>query len=91
MLNWTDLIRIANNGNPPPDQRIEKSEEEWKSLLTNEQFQITRLKEQKKQVQVNSVKGMNQAYMVAFVVPLLCSIHVRNLTQALVGQVLRSQ
>jgi peptide methionine sulfoxide reductase msrA/msrB len=44
MLTWTDLIKRANNGNPPPDQRIEKSEKEWKALLTDEQFRVTRLK-----------------------------------------------
>ncbi len=44
MLTWTDLIKITNNGNPAPDQRIEKSEEEWKSLLSEEQFRVARLK-----------------------------------------------
>jgi len=44
MQTWTDLIKIANNGNPSPDQRIEKSDEEWKALLTEEQFRVTRLK-----------------------------------------------
>jgi len=44
MLKWLDIIKFANNGNPIPDKRVEKTPEEWKELLTEEQFRITRLK-----------------------------------------------
>lgn len=44
MLTWIDVIKFANNGSPAPDRRVEKTEEEWKSVLTPEQFQIARLK-----------------------------------------------
>jgi len=44
MINWSDVLNYANKGNPLPDRRIEKSEEEWKSVLTPEQFRITRKK-----------------------------------------------
>lgn len=44
MLNWNDVIKFANKGNPAPDQRIEKTAEEWKAILTPEQFRIARLK-----------------------------------------------
>jgi len=44
MLTWTDVIRFANRGNPKPDRRVEKTEEEWKAILTPEQFRITRKK-----------------------------------------------
>ena len=44
MLKWIDVIRIAENGNPEPDRRVEKTPEEWQAALTSEQFQITRLK-----------------------------------------------
>ncbi|WP_245893394.1 peptide-methionine (S)-S-oxide reductase MsrA [Parapedobacter indicus] len=44
MLKWLDIIKFATNGNPIPDRRLEKTEEEWKTLLTDEQFRITRLK-----------------------------------------------
>jgi len=43
-MNWNDVIRFANNGTPAPDRRVEKTEVEWKALLTPEQFRITRLK-----------------------------------------------
>ena len=44
MLKWPDILTYANEGNPSPDRRVEKTEAEWKEILTPEQFQITRLK-----------------------------------------------
>lgn len=44
MLNWNDIIKFANHGNPTPDRRVEKTEAEWKAILSPEQFRITRLK-----------------------------------------------
>lgn len=44
MLTWKDLKEFAKNGNPEPDRRVEKSAEEWKKELTDEQYAITRLK-----------------------------------------------
>ena len=44
MLTWKDVIHFAEKGNPTPDKRVEKTEEEWKSLLSEEQFYITRKK-----------------------------------------------
>ncbi|MEM6359677.1 MAG: peptide-methionine (R)-S-oxide reductase MsrB [Bacteroidota bacterium] len=44
MLTWTEIIEFTKNGNPKPDRRVEKSDEEWKALLTAEQFRITRQK-----------------------------------------------
>ncbi|MFT4970436.1 MAG: peptide-methionine (R)-S-oxide reductase [Chitinophagales bacterium] len=44
MLNWNDIIKFASHGNPTPSRRVEKTAEEWKQILTPEQFQIARLK-----------------------------------------------
>jgi peptide-methionine (R)-S-oxide reductase len=44
MLTWKDVLNFAKNGNPEPSNRVEKSDEEWKKELTDEQFAITRLK-----------------------------------------------
>ena len=44
MLTWTKIIHFAVNGNPTPSKRVEKTDVEWKELLTPEQFKITRLK-----------------------------------------------
>ncbi|MCG8308137.1 MAG: peptide-methionine (R)-S-oxide reductase MsrB [Cytophagales bacterium] len=43
-MDWNDVIKFANNGSPAPDKRVEKSDEEWRSLLTPEQFRIARKK-----------------------------------------------
>jgi len=44
MLTWKEVMNFAVNGNPVPDKRVEKTDAEWKELLTPEQFRITRLK-----------------------------------------------
>ena len=44
MLTWKEIISFTVNGNPTPDTRVEKSEAEWKELLTEKQFTITRKK-----------------------------------------------
>ncbi len=44
MLTWKDVIHFATKGNPTPDQRVEKTEAEWKEILTPEQFRISRKK-----------------------------------------------
>ncbi|MFC5269873.1 bifunctional methionine sulfoxide reductase B/A protein [Adhaeribacter terreus] len=44
MLKWNDVIRYASQGNPKPDRRVEKSEEEWERILSPEEFRITRQK-----------------------------------------------
>ncbi|KAG1658090.1 hypothetical protein GQR58_023135 [Nymphon striatum] len=43
MLNWNDVLNNARNGNLAPNKRVEKTEAEWKSLLSDEEFRITRL------------------------------------------------
>ncbi len=44
MLKWNDVTRFAKDGNPSPDRRVEKTDAEWKAQLTEEEYQITRLK-----------------------------------------------
>jgi len=43
-LKWLDVLKFANNGNPKPDKRVDKTENEWKTILTAEQFRVTRQK-----------------------------------------------
>lgn len=42
MLKWIDIIKFANQGTPPPDNKVDKTEEEWRQQLTEEQFAVTR-------------------------------------------------
>lgn len=44
MLTWKHIIDFAVNGNPQPEKRIEKSDKDWQTQLTPEQFRITRQK-----------------------------------------------
>lgn len=44
MLNWNDVIRFASNGNPKPDRVVEKTDAEWRKLLSDEQYRVTRNK-----------------------------------------------
>ncbi len=44
MLTWKDIINFAVSGNPLPDRRVEKTEAEWKTQLSESQFRITRKK-----------------------------------------------
>jgi methionine-R-sulfoxide reductase len=44
MLDWQEVLRLTRQGNPAPDRRVEKSADEWRRLLTPEQFQVARRK-----------------------------------------------
>jgi peptide-methionine (R)-S-oxide reductase len=41
-MNWNRIIEFAKKGGLAPGQRIEKSEQEWRTQLTPEQFRIAR-------------------------------------------------
>lgn len=43
-MNWKDVMNYATNGNLTPPRRVEKSPEEWKEILTEEEFYVTRQK-----------------------------------------------
>lgn len=42
MLKWPDVLRLAKEGNPAPDRKVIKSEAEWRSQLSAEEFRVTR-------------------------------------------------
>ncbi len=44
MLNWNDVLNFTSKGNPAPDRRVEKTDEEWKAILTADQYRIARRK-----------------------------------------------
>ena len=44
MLTWKNVINFTVVGNPTPDKRVEKSEVEWKEILSPEEFRVTRKK-----------------------------------------------
>ena len=44
MIHWKEVLQYAGKGNPKPDKRVEKSDEEWMKLLSPEEFRVTRQK-----------------------------------------------
>jgi len=43
-LKWRDVIKFAQEGVPAPDKVVEKTDAEWRAMLTDDQYQVTRLK-----------------------------------------------
>ena len=41
-MKWLDVLQYANKGNLTPPTRIEKSDEAWREILTEEEFNVTR-------------------------------------------------
>ena len=42
MIKWNSILDFDKNGNPTPDKRVEKSDSEWRTFLTEEEYRITR-------------------------------------------------
>ncbi len=43
-MKWKDVLTYASTGNLTPDKRVEKTDEEWKKILTPDEFDILRKK-----------------------------------------------
>lgn len=43
-MNWNDVGRYAREGNLRPPHRVERSDDEWRALLPEDRFYVTRLK-----------------------------------------------
>jgi peptide-methionine (R)-S-oxide reductase len=43
-MKWLDVLHYTSKGNEVPPKRVSKSEEEWKEVLTPEEFQVCRKK-----------------------------------------------
>ena len=44
VLGWKQVVQLARGGNVAPPRRVEKSDAEWRSLLTDEQYHVARRK-----------------------------------------------
>ncbi|MFY8272759.1 peptide-methionine (R)-S-oxide reductase MsrB [Pseudoalteromonas sp. SSDWG2] len=44
MLDWKTILHYSAKGNLAPDRRVEKTLEQWREILTEEQFYVTRMK-----------------------------------------------
>ena len=43
-MTWENVIHFAVKGNPEPPYRVDKTDEEWKEVLSSEDYFVTRLK-----------------------------------------------
>jgi peptide-methionine (R)-S-oxide reductase len=43
-MNYSNVLNFLKNGNNAPDRRVEKSDDEWKNILTDEQYRVMRNK-----------------------------------------------
>ena len=44
MLTWSKIISLATKGNLSPNKRVNKTDAEWKEILTEEEYYVTRKK-----------------------------------------------
>lgn len=44
MIDWSQILMLAKLGNPLPLQRVQKTETEWQSMLTDKQYFVLRQK-----------------------------------------------
>ena len=42
MLKWNDVLAYARNGNPAPERKVKKTDDEWRRQLGAEAFAVTR-------------------------------------------------
>lgn len=42
MLKWTEVVTYASGGNPQPDRRVTKTDEQWRQQLSAEEYRVTR-------------------------------------------------
>jgi len=43
-LRWNDVLALSRGGNVEPPRRVEKSDGEWRSVLSDEQYDVARRK-----------------------------------------------
>lgn len=42
MIQWQEVLNLAKNGNPAPERRVVKTDAEWRSELSPDEYRVTR-------------------------------------------------
>jgi len=42
MIQWSEVLSLAKNGNPAPDRKVVKTDEEWRRQLSPDEYRVTR-------------------------------------------------
>lgn len=42
MIQWAEVLSLAKNGNPGPDRKVVKTDEEWRGQLKPDEYRVTR-------------------------------------------------
>lgn len=81
MLTWKNILTIANKGNPTPDRTTRKTDQEWRTLLTDEQYRVTRQHVQRSLLAKTCAACLNQEYMLVYAVLHCYSMQTINLNR----------
>ena len=82
MIDWKEVHKLTVNGSPEPPRRLEKSEEEWRKELTEEQFRVTR--------KHGTERPYSGEFTHVYAVVLSCLILPRNLNPVRAGRALQN-
>ncbi len=85
MLNWNDIIKFVNKGNPVPTRRVEKTDEEWKELLSPIRILLPGGRVLSEHIVRICAAYLNRVNMNVSVVEHLCLMQLKNLTALLAG------
>lgn len=42
MIHWAEVLDLAKNGNPAPERKVAKTDEEWQRQLSPDEYRVTR-------------------------------------------------
>lgn len=85
MITWQTILTTTQNGNPPPSRRVEKTIEQWREKLTENNFTLRANRGQSTRLAVTVALSLPQGFITACVAMNCCSTQKKNLIRAVVG------
>lgn len=87
MLNWQQVLDFANQGNPKPEREVTRSDEEWRTLLDEQQYYVMRQHGTERAFLMRCVSCLSRVYTNVPVAKPCYLIRQPNLIQAQAGLV----